>query len=317
MDDGALILTTPRLLISTDSVNEFIDFRFPYVTPFQVGEKACEGAASDIVAMGAYPEGVLVAISMPLKDRHSFFNEVMSGIESAAARFGGTIIGGDTSNAARDLSLVITVLGRQPKNNHRPLWRSGAKVGDLLFVSGKLGGSLAGFHALYDKRLAALYNSSTLERLVTRHVSPKCRNDLIPLLQEVASSAIDISDGLASESKHLAFASGVSIEIDEERLSVFDEIDAVSKWLGVTHHSMALQSGEEYEILFTAPPNFASLIADSNLDITLIGRVLEGEGVYVVQRGKRTPCLNFCFSHGELSNRDSRNANSLYCLKDE
>ena len=262
-DDAAILAVAPgaRLVVSTDASLEGVHFKRAWLTPHEVGYRACAASLSDLAAMGAAPLGVLVAVSVPSEWR-SDIDAVMDGIGAAARSVGAPIIGGDTiaAGGAAVLSLAITVLGEA----HAPLMRSGAAAGDIIYVTGALGGPHAALTA-WEK------GATPDPRHRVRFARPEPR---IEAGQRAAAAgahaAIDISDGLASDLAHLAAASNVAIEVDVGRVPVF---------AGATL-DQALTGGEEYELLFAAPPlspaALARLANRSGVPITAIGRVVVG-----------------------------------------
>jgi thiamine-monophosphate kinase len=258
--DDAAVLDVPRgdqLVASTDSAVEGRHFRRAWLTPREIGYRAVTAALSDLAAMAAAPIGVLVALAVPSSWRTDL-SGIADGIGDAVAAADTVIVGGNLSDAS-ELSITTTVLGHA----RAPLTRSGARAGDLVYVTGALG-AVGG-------ALAALQGGATLsESQRGRFVRPQARiREARWLANAGASAAIDISDGLAADLTHVAFASGVAIEVDLTAIPVSPGADARA----------ALSSGEEYELAITAPRaiDAAAFVARFGLPLTLIGRVADGE----------------------------------------
>lgn len=266
-DDGA-VLDVPagsRLVVSTDSTVEDVHFRAAWLTPEEIGWRATTAALSDLAAMGAAPLGVLLALTVPARWRPQL-GALAEGIGAAVSAQGTPIVGGDVTDGDR-LALAITVLGHSP----RPLSRAGARVGDTLYVTGALGGPGSALAAWMAGRLPT-------EAARARFAHPEARIAAGQwLAAHGASAAIDLSDGLAGDVAHIAHASGVRCLL---------ALDAVPRLHGVGVGE-AIVSGEEYELLVSAPSIdvHAFAAAHGGLALTAIGRVqapAPGEGADVV-----------------------------------
>ena len=268
-DDAAIIEVPPgeRLVVTTDTSVEGIHFRREWLNSFEIGYRATAAALSDLAAMAARPLGILIALTLPEGDREEA-REIAVGIREGASAVLCPIVGGDLSSG-KSLSLTITALGAAA----RPLTRSGARVGQRVYVTGKLGGPAAAVRAWRAGR-----KPTDAER--SRFACPVPRIDAaIALSERGASSGIDISDGLAADLAHIAAASKVGIELDAERIPRFDGVSAAE----------AAGSGEEYEVVVTAPEiDTRQFVEELGLDLTEIGRVVAGPaGVIVVEGGRR------------------------------
>lgn len=257
-DDGAVLDVPPgqKLVVSTDSSVEGVHFHREWLTPEEIGWRATMAALSDLAAMAAMPLGVVLALTVPASWRMRL-EALADGIGAAVERYGVSIVGGDVTAGER-LSLAITVLGHA----ERPLARRGARVGDTIYVTGRLGGPGAALAAWLDGR-------APMPAHRARFAHPEARlNASRWCARHGATAAIDLSDGLAGDLAHIAAASGVCAELDLERLPVLD---------GVTSRE-ALASGEEYELLVTAPAfdTTAFAAAHAGLALTAIGRVVTG-----------------------------------------
>lgn len=260
-DDAAILSpgALASLVVSTDVSVENVHFRRGWLTPKEIGYRATAAALSDLAAMAAEPIGILVALILPA-DWRARLDDLADGIGEAADCSSIRILGGDLSDG-RDLSLAITVLG----NAAIPLRRSGARAGDRVYVTGKLGGPGAALHALSSERAPSADNRARFA-----HPVPRIREALW-LAAQGAGSAIDISDGLAADLSHIAAASGVSISISLERVPVMDGVSAKE----------AAGSGEEYELAVTsrAALDTRAFSREFGLPLTEIGAVEVGRPV--------------------------------------
>jgi thiamine-monophosphate kinase len=234
--DDAAVLDVPageRLVVSTDASVEDVHFRRDWLTPWEIGYRATAAALSDLAAMAATPLGVVVTLGIPPAWRGDI-GSLGDGVAACAARAGAPIVGGDTT-ASGVLSVALTVLGSAA----RPLARSGACPGDRVYVTGRLGGPRLALEALLRGDAPALADR---ERFATP--SPRIAEArwLATRAAHAAHAAIDLSDGLVADLRHMAAASGVRIDIDLERLPCV--VGASGRF--------AAESGEEYELAIAA-----------------------------------------------------------------
>ncbi|MEP1469832.1 MAG: thiamine-phosphate kinase [Halieaceae bacterium] len=264
-DDCAILSLQPgeRLATSVDTMVEGVHFPVE-AFPEDIGYRAVAVAASDLAAMGARPIGMTLALTLPDADEF-WLNTFSQGIAAAVSSFGLPLVGGDTTRGP--LSISVQVMGALPATGG--LLRGGAQVGDGVYVSGTLGDSAAGLSLLNGDWQCGPDAGEYLHR---RFYRPEPRLALGLELLQVASAAIDISDGLIADAGHVAAASGVQLRIDSAALPLSvalqlhpDPIQAL-RW--------ALSGGDDYELLACLPP----VRAVPN-GMTLIGQVLEGEGV--------------------------------------
>jgi thiamine-monophosphate kinase len=288
-DDGA-VLDVPRgsrLVVSTDSSVEGVHFRRAWLSPAEIGYRATQAALSDLAAMGAAPLGVLLALTVP-EDWRAELSSLAEGIAEATRGASAPIVGGDVTAGDR-LALGITVLGHAP----HPLARSGARPGDVLYVTGALGGpgaALAAWERDAGDTAGGTAGPAAAHR--ARFARPQARLGAGQwLAAHGASAAIDLSDGLAGDVAHLAAASGVHCVID---LGAIPTVDGVVV-------EDALASGEEYELLVAAPALDVRAFAAANggLPLTPIGRVeaAEGRGEVTAERDGRPAALPAAHDH--------------------
>jgi thiamine-monophosphate kinase len=260
-DDAAVVATPPsgRMLVSTDAYLEGIHFRLDFSSPDEIGAKAATGALSDIAAMGGRPTHLFLMLGAPPSTSVAVIDGLVSGLCAVASRHGAHLAGGDTISSPERILIGLTALGAPAGAG--PITRAGARPGDALLVTGALGGSLAGLEILAGAPDRAADPAAAAALL--RHRAPVPRVAEAALLVERfhPTAMIDVSDGLASEVAHLAAASGVGFRVDLAAIPVHGGARAVAALLGRDPLAFALGSGEEYELLFTAPPGEAAAIA--------------------------------------------------------
>lgn len=276
-DDCALVPLDQRTLaISIDLSLEGVHFRTDWLSFREIGWRATAAALSDLAAEGAQPTGMLVSLGAPGTGHRATGHaspaaQIMSGVGAAARSVGARVLGGDLVRSPRYL-VDVCVLGFVA----RPVRRSGARPGDGLWVTGRLGG--AG-HAV--RELAARRRMRPALRRRFAHPLPRIAAGRW-LARHGARAMIDISDGLAGDAGHVAAASGVRLEIALERLPC---------WPGATPRRAA-QSGEEYELLVALPRRFGERDARAfrratGLPLTRIGACAAGHGVRMTENGKQ------------------------------
>jgi thiamine-monophosphate kinase len=267
--DDAACLHVPRgdtLVVSVDSTVETTHFERGWLSMREIGFRATVAALSDLAAMAATPLGILNALILPVELRGALA-EIADGVGEAAALAGVRIVGGNISNGPT-FSITSTVLG----SAFAPLARSGARDGDLVYVTGALGGPLTALRALQaSEKLVA--HRDRFARPMPRLAESRW------LAERGATAAIDISDGLVADLRHLAAASGRSLAIDGER---------VPRLAGVGVET-SLESGEEYEVVVTMPHaiDVAEFEGRFSLRLTCIGRVESERGGTVTVDGSR------------------------------
>ncbi|ASJ14302.1 thiamine-phosphate kinase [Thermococcus radiotolerans] len=274
-DAGAIRLGDEWVVATNDMLVRKTDVP-DIMTPEQVGFKVVTMNVSDIAAMGARPVGFLFSLGVPQDIEMEYLEGVAEGIGKALEFYEVPVLSADT-NEADDLIIDGIALGR----TKRLLTRSGAKPGDLVCVTGDIGRALAG---LLVWRRGLDVPEKIREPIYEKLLEPRARVQEGIELSGVANAAIDISDGLSKELHLLAEMSGVRIEVEAQKLPIRDEVGAVAEALGLDPIEMALASGEEFELIFTIP---ASLLDECPVRCTVIGRVLEGAGVYITIDGKR------------------------------
>jgi thiamine-monophosphate kinase len=269
--DDAALLDVPsgaRLVVSTDTSVEGVHFRREWLRPEEIGWRATMAALSDLAAMGARPLGVLAAIAVPPRWRE-LLDSLGDGVGEAAAAAGAPIVGGDLTGAG-ELSICVTVLGAA----ERPLSRRGARPGDAIYVTGRLGGPRAAVTAWQRGETPRADCRERFARPVARI------REGVWLAAHGATAAVDVSDGLLADLAHVAAASGAALELDLDALPLLDGIDAAE----------GARGGEEYELALAAPDDLdtARFSRELGTPIARIGWVRAGApSVSATLRGVR------------------------------
>jgi thiamine-monophosphate kinase len=245
------------LVLTTDLLAEGIHFDLRTASFEDIGYKAAIANLSDIAAMGARPEHVLVALAIPASCDASRILRLYRGLMAACRPYRVSLIGGDTSASANGLFLSLTVTGTVPSGS--ALLRSGAHVGDLIYVTGTLGDSLAGLQLLSRPKHMAPLRLPLKDRrfLIARHRRPiaHCRFGQLLSTHRLASAAIDLSDGLSGDLRHLCTQSHVGAEIHTASLPLSSALFSYATASHTDPAALALRGGEDYELLWTVPPS--------------------------------------------------------------
>lgn len=273
-DDGA-VLRPPagELVWAIDTVNE--GRHFPAGAPgAEVGHRALAVNLSDMVAMGARARWALLSLTLPDAPDDQWVSDFADGFLALAERAGVVLAGGDMTGGAT--AATVTLLGPLCET---PVTRGGARPGDRVLVSGTLGDARAGLPLALGERPVA---GADAEWLLERYRHPRPRLALAPLLGRYATAAIDVSDGLCADLGHVLAASGVGAEIALEKLPVSA---ALSRHADASARALALEGGDDYEILCTVPPaevdRFRAEAEAAGVRMTAIGDVRKAAGLTV------------------------------------
>lgn len=274
-------------LITTDTLVEGVHFNLTWHPPQLLGQKAAAVNVSDIAAMGGVPRFALLSLAVPTTMATSDLDAILEGFLSALARDGVSLIGGDTVRSEQGLTLSVTVIGEVERG--QVLYRSGAKAGDQIWVSGWLGQAAAGL-ALYQHGRAEL--QGLYPGLRNAHLAPQPELTLGRALAQsgLVTAMMDMSDGLASDLGHLCEESGLKALVRAESLPISGDCQQAAQALGLAHQQLAISGGEDYSLLFTAPPAAGEAIAglanhSAGGQLSIIGEMLEGQGVLLSQAG--------------------------------
>jgi thiamine-monophosphate kinase len=257
-------------------------------TADSVGWKCLARAVSDIAAMGAVPRCFLLSLALPRELAGSWLDDFLGGLRRAAKRFGCSLAGGDTTER-REVLINVTVVGEVRRG--REVRRSGARAGELIYVSGRLGKAELGLRLLRERRRGL----SMREARLRRHLYPEPRLELGRWLSEkrMASAMMDLSDGLSSDLRRLCEASAVGAVIRSDRLPTVGMIK-VGRKRGVDPLKLALHGGDDYELLFTVPKGKARLLPRTfgGVTITPIGELTRAREVMVTDGNGRSRVLD-------------------------
>ncbi len=292
-NDGGEMLT----LVTSDMLMEGIHFDLVYTPLKHLGYKAAVVNFSDVYAMNGQPRQLLVNIAVGQRIAVEHLDELYAGIRLACERYGVDLVGGDTSSSVTGLALSLTCIGQVRKSEIA--YRSGAKKGDLVCVSGNLGAAYMGLQLLEREKLvfdgkqndetAAQPDFSGREYLLERCLKPEARRDIVEKLREAGiqpTAMIDISDGLSSEMLHLCKKSQCGCRIYEERLPLDYQTAAAAEEFNMNVSTCALNGGEDYELLFTVPLTDHEKVSQMD-DIRVIGYITEADlGTCLITRGE-------------------------------
>jgi len=247
-DDAAVIEVPPGTqgVWSTDLLVESIHFERGWQTPRQLGHKCLAVNLSDLASMGATPRFALLSIACPRDTLFDYLTEFCYGFRDLAAKENICVIGGDTTGSAKGLIISVTAGGNVPMG--ASILRSGAAVGDTILVSGYLGGAAGGLRMMLDG------NEEKFPEILNSLREPWPRIDIGKTAREQgATSMTDISDGLASDLRHICEESSVGANIELNLLPVSAEFERACQYYGWDREKMILTGGEDYELLFTLP----------------------------------------------------------------
>jgi thiamine-monophosphate kinase len=291
-DDCALFTTAPgmQLAVSSDMLVEGRHF-LPTVAPQRLGHKALAVNLSDLAACGARPLGFTLALALPRVDER-LLDGFASGLLALADAHDCELIGGDTTQGP--FNICITVFGEVPDG--QALLRSGARAGDNLYVSGTLGDARLALEAFRGRVALA---GDALERVRVAMELPQPRVALGIALRGVATSAIDVSDGLLGDLAHVWRRSGVGAEVWADAVPRSAALQAMPLAL---QRECTLAGGDDYELVFTAPPQRAAQVAAAaqraGVEVTRIGRIVAAAGLHLVDRdGQPLPDGFAAFDH--------------------
>jgi thiamine-monophosphate kinase len=285
-DDAAAWFVEPSQcsVITTDSLVENVHFDLSYATPHQVGRKLIAVNLSDIAAMGATPRYVLLSVSLPGGTSVDVAKGIANGIREQCRAFGVAIIGGNTTRTFGPIHLTATVIGRaQPEEL---VTRRGTQVGDAIFVTGTLGAARAGLHFAQQKQKIPRgdYRNELLEALVDP--APRVKAGRTLAKAEVLHAMCDVSDGLGKDLRRLLLPERLGARLDANRLPISPQVAQYAQEAKLNKDLIALEGGEDYELLFTAAPEDEKLIRDTctaaATPVTMIGTVTVKPEIEVV-----------------------------------
>lgn len=264
-DDAAVVKIEKDLqVLTTDCLVEGDHFTREWFTPKQIGMKAIEINVSDIAAMGAVPRYVLVSLCLPQDLETDFVEEIYKGMWKACDKYGIEIIGGNMTHS-KQIVISITLTGEVDKKNLS--LRSGAKPGDFIFVSGHIGNGKAGLRIFQEKL-------EDFEDVRKKYLEPKAQLKTALELALYVNSMIDISDGLASEIKHICDESKCGAIIYKEKIPINDDARSVARALKEDEYNYALFGGEDFQLVYTVSKNNLK-----NVQGYLVGEIVKGNEI--------------------------------------
>ena len=291
-DDAAVLnFKDKRTLVTTDLLLEGIHFNLEYVPLKHLGYKAAVVNFSDIYAMNATPTQITVSLGISKRFSVEDLEELYSGLRLACERYNVDLVGGDTCASMTGLTISITCLGEAYDSDI--VYRNGAKVNDLICVTGNLGTAYMGLQLLERERIVMNANENATpafegrEYLLERQLKPEARQDIIAQLHQAGikpTAMMDISDGLSSELMHICTQSNVGCSIYEDKLPIDYQAAALAEEMNLNIVTCALNGGEDYELLFTCSlDDYEKLIPLE--DVYLIGHITKPEyGIHLIGR---------------------------------
>ena len=302
-DDASVTVQdeTKYLLCTTDTLVEDIHFFLKYTPSYTLGKKAVSISLSDIAAMGGTPTFLLTSIILPPSTSTDFINLLYKGIKERVDEFSVALIGGNTSSSPEKVVITSVVLGEAPKE--QVVFRKGAMVGDLIFVTGRLGDSSLGLK-MWKEKGDSVITDPFLKDAMLAHLDPfpRVKEGRIIAERRLATSMIDISDGLVADLRHMSEESMVGARIWLKKIPISTSL---KRWV-IDHPQeimLALTGGEDYELLFTSSkdnvPQIEAIAKELGLPITQIGEIAAKQsGISVLdENGKVIPLKVEGFEH--------------------
>jgi thiamine-monophosphate kinase len=293
--DDCAILQVPaesEVLVTTDFSLEGRHFRREWHSPESIGHRCLARGLSDLAAMGAEPVAAFLSLALPAGVMKSWIDRFFKGLRSLADRYAVPLAGGDTAQAPAELILAdIVLIGSAPAG--RALWRSGASVGDRIYVTGALGGAAAELERMQAGRVRRM-RSGAWSQHPQMFPEPRLGVGQWLLKKNVATACIDLSDGLSTDIAHLCSRSRVGAEIDAAALPLHS---LAMKLLPEKRLHAALHGGEDYELLFTAAPAARVPRQIAGVGVTPIGRITRTGVTLLDEDGRGTKLLTGGWEH--------------------
>lgn len=284
-DDDDIMLT------STDMLLEGVHFDLTFHPLRHLGYKSIVVNLSDIYAMNGIPKQVLVALGLSNRFSLEAIEELYEGMALACKKYGVDLVGGDTTSSTSGLVISITSIGKAKKSE--VVYRSGAKLHDLVCVSGDLGGAYLGLQILEREKKIFLENPtiqpdlSGNDYILERQLKPEAQKEIIEKLKSLGvqpTSMIDISDGLSSELLHICRQSGCGSDIYEDKIPIDPQTYDRAREFGLDPTVCALSGGEDYELLFTIAQSDYEKLRE-HMDISIIGHITDkNSGVNLIDK---------------------------------
>lgn len=302
-DDAAVLdYKDKKVLVTTDLLLEGVHFDLVYVPLKHLGYKAAVVNFSDIYAMNGQPKQITVSLGVSKRFSVEDLEDLYAGLQLACKIYGVDLVGGDTSASLTGLAISITCIGEG--EDGKIVYRNGAKINDLICVSGDLGSAYLGLQLLEREKIVFATNNEAqpefddFDYILQRQLKPEARKDIVEMLHKngiVPTSMMDISDGLSSEMIHICTQSKVGCRIYEDKIPIHYQAAVMAEELNMNIVTAALNGGEDYELLFTVPMEdydkvvalegvgIVGHITKPELGLNLVGR--EGEEIELRAQG--------------------------------
>ena len=295
--DDAAILACPlgrQIVVTSDMLQAEVHF-FADDPPAAIAQKALRVNLSDLAAMGADPYCYFLCLGLPRDMTPFWLEQFVTGLSEDQERYDIRLAGGDTTVTRGSMSLSITALGTVPAGT--ALQRSGAKVGDDIYVSGTLGDAALGLTVRHSTHIVKPWRMPSVER----YLLPQPRTELGAALRGIASAAMDSSDGMLQDLMHLCAASGVAADVSLPQLPLSEAVAGAMED-GFADWQLIVAGGDDYELIFTASPKMAKAVeglsAQTDTRITKIGRIRKGDDVLLLdQDGKHFQVVETGYRH--------------------
>lgn len=281
-DDAAVLdFNGKQVVTTTDMLVEGVHFDLSYTPLKHLGYKSVVVNVSDVYAMNATPKQILISIAVSNRFSLEALEEFYAGVYLACEKYKVDVVGGDTTTSPSGFVISVTAIGEVEKD--KAVFRSGAKVNDLICVSGDLGAAYLGLQVLEREKRIFLENPKIQpdiaghDYILERQLKPEARKDIIELLKKMniqPTSMIDISDGLSSELLHICNESKVGCAVYEEKIPIDVVVHNTALDFNLDPTMCALSGGEDYELLFTVDLKDHDKVKD-NSAITIIGHITE------------------------------------------
>ena len=283
-DDAAVLnYKEKEVVVSTDLLTEGIHFNLIYTPLKHLGYKAAIVNFSDIYAMNAVPKQLLISLALSARFTIPMIDDLYEGIKLACEKYGVDLVGGDTSSSLTGLHIAITIIGEAKKK--KISYRNGAKINDLICVSGNLGGAYMGLQLLEREKKIFEEDSSIQpdlsgnDYILERQLKPEARKDIIDLFEKegiIPNAMIDISDGLSSDLLHICKQSSVGCKLYTDKIPIHPETKRMADEFEMEPLVAALNGGEDYELLFTVPVSEFDKL-NTQQEISIIGHITDRE----------------------------------------
>ncbi len=269
-------------LVTKDMLVEDDHFSLRYFEPEDVGRKVIESNVSDIAAMGGIPKHAFIGISLRRGISVEWVKRLYRGMNLRLKKHQVDLIGGDTTHSSV-IAISLTLLGEVESN--RFILRSGAKVGDVVKVSGKVGASTAGFKLLQK-------NQPGHDWVKKKHRRPTCRLDVAKEIAQHATAMADISDGLAADLKNITTMSGVGAVLEKKAIPIDKRTFAAAKSINEDAYDFALYGGEDFELIYTVPKKW-----EHQTPGLVIGEIIKEKKLFLKENGKISIVTKSGFNH--------------------